>query len=110
MEIVVAMLWVLALINCILLCFVAANVAGNKGRSFGGILLLSLILTPLTGLIVALCMAPNRTATEAAKVASGKSKKCPFCAEVIKAEALVCRFCGKDQPVKNQPVEENWRI
>ena len=26
---------------------------------------------------------------------------------MIKTEALVCRFCGKDQPVKNQPVQED---
>ena len=36
----------------------------------------------------------------------GSSKTCPFCAEFIKEEAAVCRYCGRNVPPKFVASEE----
>jgi len=80
------------------LSFLAGSIASNKGRSFGGFFFLSLLLSPLIGVIAALVSKPDIASVEKMQVIKGEAKKCPHCAEMIKWEAKICRFCGKEVP------------
>ncbi len=76
----------------ILIGLIPAAIASGKGRSFVGWWIYGALLF-IIALPHSLIMTPNRPAVERQAIAAGDSKKCPRCAELVKAEAQVCRFC-----------------
>jgi len=64
--------------------------ASIKGRSGASFFFISLFASPLVGFLIALVSAPDRE--KAARRV--RLRKCPECAEYVRQEAKVCRFCG----------------
>jgi hypothetical protein len=105
---------VVGLIINLILSLVVADTAAKKGLSYGAFFWLSFLTSFLIGLLVVIAVpkvekAPIRTlpldespSGNFARNDEGFFAKCPFCAEWVKSEAKVCRFCGRDieEPIK----------
>ena len=73
---------------------VIGAIAGGKGRSGFGWFVLSLCISALlAGLLLAL-VGNAPAPSEQTQLEGGTVKKCPMCAEIVKAEAIVCKHCG----------------
>jgi hypothetical protein len=72
-------------------------IAMNKGRSFFGWWIYGALLF-IIALPHALLMRSDVKAMERRELETGENRKCPFCAEIVKAEAKICKHCGKDLP------------
>lgn len=80
----------------ILIGLIPAAIAKSKGRSFIGFWIYGALLF-IVALPHALLMKTDAKFLEANALSNG-GRKCPHCAEVVKAEAKVCRFCHRDLP------------
>jgi hypothetical protein len=78
------------LIPYVVLGLLVAWWAHSKGQNGIGTFFVSLVLSPLVGAIAVAC-----TKRDVVKIAKRDGlRKCPQCAEYVKSEAAVCRFCG----------------
>lgn len=95
-------IWVYVVAMWLFFGFIGALIFRHKGKKEANGFLLGFLLGPI-GVLIALFS--NATSIEIAKqekemeeeqIKSGELKKCPFCAELVKTEAKVCKHCGRD--------------
>lgn len=82
------------LIGWIIFSWIAGYIAQQRGHTFWGFFVVALVFTPIISIIVALVIKQDQHFLDEQAIAAGEVERCPDCAELIRPDARLCRFCG----------------
>nr|WP_319236019.1 zinc ribbon domain-containing protein [Sphingomonas sp.] len=80
--------------------FGSALAASHKGRSMFSWGAIGFFIGPF-GLLASIVAPPTAAELDRRQEVAGTKRKCPYCAEIVQAAAIKCRFCGSDIPSEN---------
>ena len=98
-------LGIFILIIWIIIPSLIAKAAREKGRSYAGFFILSILFSPLIGGLILLLLGKNENEINRKKIESGENKYCPYCANIIQSKAMICTFCQREL-IKKEKIDE----
>lgn len=93
------LLWILL---WLILGTASGLIAQSKGRGFWEWFFYGLLLA-IVSIPWAISLKPDRGSIDSRTMDREGLKKCEHCAELIRADARVCRYCGRDVAVLAPP-------
>lgn len=88
---------------------VVAIASNGRGRNPLGWFVLACVISPLLAFILLVALPLPFQETERlswVERREGRARQCPYCAESIRREAVVCKHCGRDLPL-SEPAADN---
>lgn len=87
------------ILGWLVFAIVVAIIAPSRGRSAFGWFLLSLLISPVLGLILVLALPKRGSAAvsrdeSGAPITAATHVRCPDCREVVRKDAKKCKHCG----------------